>query len=125
MDLIGTSRVKWSGCSNGRRKSEKHVSCFDDTRYAFYIVCGRVRFSMTIISNKSIRLTSYDLYLKVPPMSDSCSRIIGSKGKSGEAASSKDLQVTSPEGPEPTTTTFIDLAENKRLRANDRSSSVD
>jgi hypothetical protein len=77
---------------------------------------------MSTILNKFIRLTSYDLYLKVPPMSDSCSKMIGSKGKSGEAASSKDLQITSPEGPEPTMTTFIDPGENKRLRANDRSS---
>jgi hypothetical protein len=42
--------------------------------------------------------------------------MIGSKGKSGEAASSKDLQVTSPEGPEPTTTTFIDPVQRKKFK---------
>ena len=46
VDVIDTSKVKWSEWSNGRRKSEKHVSCFDETSVAFY---GTARMSSNII----------------------------------------------------------------------------
>ena len=59
-------------------------------------------------------LTSYERYLNVPPISSSCSKTIGSNGKLVETASSKDLQVTSPEGPAPTTTTLIATVDKKR-----------
>jgi hypothetical protein len=30
-----TSRVKWSECSSGKRKSENDVSCFEETNVEF------------------------------------------------------------------------------------------
>lgn len=106
-----TSNVKWSGCERGNRKSEKDVSCLDDTSVAFCQCgkarCFRVRQYCRTPTDQRRGPTSYARYRKVPPMSSSCSNTTGSKGYSSDAFSNKVLQQTRPLGPAPMIATFM------------------